>query len=111
MKVIVYNKLVRDKIPQIIRRDNAVPIMQMLTHKRFLVELKKKLLEEIKESQMAKTADEVMNEIVDVLEILQTMASIKKITWGRIERERGDKLKKRGGFKKKLFLKSVKQLD
>jgi len=43
MKIIRYNKLIRDKIPQIIKRSNAVPKLGILNYKRFTEELKKKL--------------------------------------------------------------------
>lgn len=69
----------------------------------FEKELKRKLLEEVKEAVKAKK-DELPNELADVLEIIKTMASHYKISFKDIEKTQIEKSKKRGGFKKKLFL-------
>lgn len=111
MKVIRYNKLIRDKIPQIIKRDNAIPKLSILNQKRFVEELKKKLAEESVELQMASGKKEVLNELSDILEIIQAVARIEKIKWTEIEKKRKVKAKERGGFKKRFFLKEVKELD
>lgn len=39
----VYNKLVRDKIPEIIRKDNRKPITTILNNKNYLIELNRKI--------------------------------------------------------------------
>ncbi len=108
MKIIKYNKLIRDKIPQIIKRNNAIPKLILLNQKRFAEELKKKLVEESKEIQEASGKKEVLNELSDVLEIIQTVARIEKIRWSEVEKKRKIKAKERGGFKKRVFLKEVK---
>lgn len=111
MKVIKYNKLIRDKIPQIIKRDNAIPKISILNHRRFAEELKKKLVEESAELQKANSKKELLNELSDVLEILQTIARAEKLKWNEIEKKRVIKAKERGGFQKRIFLKEVKELD
>lgn len=88
MKVIKYNKLIRDKIPQIIKNSNAIPKLDILDHKRFAEELKKKLVEESVELQKASGKKEVLNELSDVLEIVQTVARIEKIRWNEVEKKR-----------------------
>ena len=108
MKIIKYNKLIRDKIPQIIKHNNAIPKLVILNQKRFTEELKKKLVEESKELQEASGKKEVLNELSDVLEIIQTVAGIEKIKWSEVEKKRKIKAKERGGFKKRVFLKEVK---
>jgi len=109
MKKIKYNKLIRDKIPAIIRRDNAIPKISILSQKRFLRELKKKLIEESKELGRVNGKKDLINESADVLEILMAVAKSEKISWKAIESKRVTKLRERGGFKKKLFLKEIYQ--
>jgi predicted house-cleaning noncanonical NTP pyrophosphatase (MazG superfamily) len=111
MKKIKYNKLIRDKIPEIIRRDNAVPKISYLNNKRFIVELKKKLLEEGSELQETNDKKSVLNELSDILEIIQSIAKTEKILWRNVEEKRKLKNKERGGFKKKIFLKEVRELN
>jgi len=110
MKVTKYNKLVRDKIPQIIKADKRVPRLVILNHKRFVEELKKKLVEESVEFQKTRGKKEALNELSDVLEVLQTIVRVQKIKWNEIEKNRRAKNKERVGFKKRIFLKEVKEL-
>lgn len=44
-----YNKLVRDKIPEIIERNNETPHVRILNDEEFKIELEKKLYEEYQE--------------------------------------------------------------
>ncbi|MFH1451319.1 MAG: nucleoside triphosphate pyrophosphohydrolase [bacterium] len=109
MKSIKYNKLIRDKIPEIIKKKGAVPEVSCLSDANFIKELKKKLIEEAQEVQGAKNKKDLLNEIVDVLEILMNIAKIKKFNWKNIENKRKIKKLERGGFNKKLFLKQVQE--
>lgn len=69
----------------------------------FEKELKKKLVEEAKELAKA-PKEELLNELADVLELTKSIASHHKISFSKIEKFQEEKRKKRGGFKKKLFL-------
>lgn len=69
----------------------------------FEKELKKKLVEESKEVAKA-TKDEILNELTDVLELTKSIASHHKISFSKVEKFQDEKRKKRGGFKKRLFL-------
>ena len=109
MKKTTYNKLVRDKIPAIIRRNGGIPTMFKLSSKRFIAELKKKFFEEGNELMRAKNKTEIEEEISDVLEVLMALAAGEKVSWDAIERKRKEKREKRGGFGRKIFLKSVKE--
>lgn len=109
MKTIRYNKLVRDKIPEIIRKDNAIPKLSILSNNRFKKELKKKLVEEAKELANAKDRTALTTELADVLEIAKNISREEKIDWKSVEGARKERQRKRGGFKKKIFLKEVKK--
>jgi len=111
MKIIKYNKLIRDKIPAIIKRDRGIPKISRLNNKRFIKELKKKLIEEAIELQKVKGNKDILNELADALEILQSIARVEKIKWPEVENKRAMKNKERGGFKKKIFLKEVRMPD
>ena len=62
----VMGKLVRDKIPEIIKNDGKTPIIEILSNEDYLKELDKKLIEEVAEYQ----ADKSVEEMADVLEVL-----------------------------------------
>lgn len=59
-------KLVRDKIPQIIREAGKVPITRLLDNEEYLKELDIKLNEEVQEYQ----EDKSIEEMADILEVL-----------------------------------------
>ena len=98
-----HNKLVRDKIPEIIRANNHQFETKVLNKKEFERELKKKLLEETDELVKA-PKKYLINELSDVLELIKSIASHYKINFKKVEKNQIDKRKKRGGFKKKIFL-------
>jgi len=98
-----YNKLVRDKIPDIILKDHCLPTTRVLDDKEYLEELNKKLLEEINEY----LKDDNIEEMVDILEVIRAILDYKGTTYEEIEEKRIKKLKKRGGFKDKIYLEKV----
>lgn len=100
----IYNKLIRDKIPEIIIADDEIPKIKMLNKKEFQQELIKKILEEAQELQSAQNKDEILNEIVDLQELLDWLAKEHQVSRAKICRLQTAKNKKRGSFKKKLFL-------
>ncbi len=103
-KVKVYNKLIRDRILQIIERDGKKPYWRVLGKKKFLKELKKKILEEAREVIEAKTKKEIINEIVDLYQLLDTLSLELGLKQSEIRKQQKIKNKNRGTFKKKLFL-------
>jgi len=99
----VYNKLVRDKIPDIILKDQALPVTRILDNKEYLKELNKKLQEEVNEY----LEEENVEEMVDILEVIRAILDYKEVTYEEIEEKRIKKAKKRGQFKDKVFLEKV----
>jgi len=55
----VYNKLVRDKILEIIKANGQKPTHKILTADEYAVELTKKLVEEVEEYKKDKNTDEL----------------------------------------------------
>ncbi len=66
-------------------------------------ELNKKLLEEVNEY----LKDDNIEEMVDILEVIRAILDFKGTTYEEIEEKRVKKLKKRGGFKDKVYLEKV----
>jgi predicted house-cleaning noncanonical NTP pyrophosphatase (MazG superfamily) len=66
--------------------------------------IRDKILEEAKELMRARTKKEVLNEIVDIQELLDTLSFEMKFKKSYIKKQQKFKNKKRGSFKKRLFL-------
>ena len=99
-----YNKLIRDRILEIIKEVGEKPYWRVLNKKRYLTEIKKKILEEAKELIRAEKKENIVNEIVDIQELIDVLISELKLTKQEIKKQQKIKNKKRGGFKKRLFL-------
>ena len=99
----IYNKLVRDKIPQIISSNNGTPCVSVLNNERYLEELNTKLNEELKE--YLESGD--IEELCDLEEVLQAILQAKNVSYEDFEKLRNAKSKKRGAFNEKLFLEYV----
>ena len=100
-----YNKLVRDRIPEnIVREGLENPILRTLNKKEFFEAAKKKVLEEAKELVAAESEKETIDEIVDILELIDTLIAEMGIPKFDICTLRRKKNEKKGAFKKQLFL-------
>jgi predicted house-cleaning noncanonical NTP pyrophosphatase (MazG superfamily) len=92
-------KLVRDRIPEIIKADGKSPITRILSEDEYLQELDTKLNEEVAEYQ----ADKSIEEIADVLEVLFTICEARGYSVEQLMKVKQDKQDKRGGFKERIF--------
>ena len=95
-----YHKAIRDKIPEIIEKDGYSCNIKTLTDDKFLVEIEKKLSEEVTEFQNDKNPEE----LADILEVIYRIAKLRGISKEELEEIRIKKAEKRGGFDKNLFL-------
>lgn len=102
-----YDKLVRDKIPQIIEHSGKKCSTRILRDEEYLVELRKKFLEEFEEYKATDNSDEAVQELADLLEILYALAEIHGASRERLEQIRARKEEERGGFRDKVFLVDV----
>ena len=103
MKTIVYNKLVRDKIPEIIEKDGKTCTCSILSDEEYLKKLDEKLGEELAEYQESKS----MEELADLLEVMHAVAAARGSSMEEVEKIRQEKARKRGGFEKKILLEKV----
>ncbi len=96
----VYNKAIRDKIPEIIKESGGKYNVKTLPDEEFLVELDKKLGEELQEYQESKSVEELS----DIVEVIQKIVKLRGTSIEDFEKIRLEKVVKRGGFDKNLFL-------
>ena len=101
----VYNKLVRDKIIEIIEAKSEIPTYETLKDDRYLSELHKKLFEEANEF----CENDDPEEFADLLEVLYAIAKFKNIDLNEVEKIRKQKAQQRGAFEKRIYLKEVTQ--
>lgn len=99
-----YNKLIRDKILEIIEANGENPYWRVLNKREYLIEIKKKILEEAKELIQAEKKEGIVNEIVDIQELIDVLTLEIGLKKSEIQKKQKIKNKKRGGFKKRLFL-------
>jgi len=95
-----YNKLVRDKIPEIIKNKGAVPIAHIADDEEYWQKLKEKLQEEVDE--FLKDSNE--EELADILEVIYAICDFKNFDKEKLELLRKKKTEERGGFKDKIIL-------
>jgi predicted house-cleaning noncanonical NTP pyrophosphatase (MazG superfamily) len=100
----VYNKLVRDNIPQIIEEDGVSAEVKILSKQELIFNLKEKLIEEAGELKEASEKADQAREVADCLEVIYTLCEELKIDLREVEKERIRRKEKRGGFKKGIFL-------
>lgn len=99
----IYNKLVRDGIPKIIECTNKKYTKKVLNPSEHEVEIKNKLLEELKEYQEATSNEEAIEELANLLELIYTVLPLHGSTMKELEDIRVKKYEQRGGLKRVLL--------
>lgn len=95
-----YNKLVRDRIPEIIKQKGKVPITHIANSREYEEKLNEKLKEELEE--FLKTNDK--EELADIVEVINAICDFKSIGKEELEDIRKKKAKERGRFKNRIIL-------
>jgi len=103
VKRILYNKLVRDKIPQIIDSSGRKALCETLSQKEVIRALDDKLKEEVAEY----LEDHQVEELADIMEVIHGILHARGIGWNTLESIREAKRRERGGFDQGVFLKEV----
>ena len=98
-----YNKLVRDRIPEIIEASGKSCVTEILSDEAYLRLLDAKLDEELAEYH----SDQNIEELADLLEVIYAAAMARRYTLEQLETVRAEKAPKRGAFTKKILLKEV----
>lgn len=102
-----YNKLVRDKIPQIIAATGKSYTTDILSEEKYIKELKAKLSEELNEYLQTNEDNEALEELADVLELIHSLTKVHGSSIEQLEKIREEKAQQRGGFNERVYLKEV----
>ena len=103
MKERIYNKLVRDNIPDVIREKGETPVIRALEDEEFLRCLEEKLREEVEEF----LEDQNLEELGDILEVLEAMTHVHGWTDGEIRHAKEEKAQRNGVYRERIFLEKV----
>ena len=96
-----YDKLVRDRIPEIIEGKGSHAVVEVLDESPFKWYLDEKLLEELREYQ----EDGSVGELADLVEVVYAILDSKGISVEEFKRIGVSKAEEHGGFQKKLIFK------
>lgn len=99
-----YNKLIRDKIPQIIEKDGRTCETVKVNREEHYQRLKEKLMEEVTEF----IQDENIEELADIYEVISALSEFVGKGEEELMEVRNKKREERGGFREGIVLKSTK---
>lgn len=106
----IYNKLVRDNIPDIIKNNGEIPITKTLEEADYKKKLETKLNEEYHEVLESDGKNRI-EELGDMLEVIKALAELEGSNLNEVIEVSKQKRLKRGGFSKKIFLIKTKESD
>ena len=96
----VYNKLVRDKIPRMIENLGEKPNFRIMEEEEYILALEQKLDEEVGEFHRDKNTEE----LADILEVVFALAKTLDCSVDELMQVYQKKHDARGGFEKRIFL-------
>ena len=96
----IYNKLVRDRIPEIIQSKGGTCRTRILSDEEYVQKLDQKLGEELAEYLDSHNPEE----LADLLEVVYACAALQNLSAADLEQIRADKAEARGGFGEKILL-------
>jgi hypothetical protein len=95
-----YNKLIRDKIVEMIKEKGQPVVFHLATNEEYGEKLKEKLMEEVKEFYES----ESIEEMADILEVIEAINKFKNFDDAEIMRVKDEKAERRGKFEKRIIL-------
>ena len=101
-----HNKLVRDKIPDIIISKEETPVTKILNDDEYKKALEDKLYEEYEEV-ISSGGSERCEELADMIEVIRSLAKLENRTLEDIISLAEEKRVKRGGFGNRIYLEKV----
>ncbi|MYL64379.1 phosphoribosyl-ATP pyrophosphohydrolase [Bacillus hwajinpoensis] len=99
-----YNKLVRDRIPEIIRANGNKFNTEILDEAEYKKELQLKLKEELQEYLEAPEDSHAVEELADMLELIYSLVEVHHSSVEELEEVRKEKREIRGGFDERVYL-------
>ena len=106
-----YDKLVRDRIPEIIQKEGNTADIIILSEESFIQAIKEKLIEEATEVCNAQNRDDILSELADLQEVMDTIKQLYNINTLEVNTIQAVKALQRGKFEKRLYLKSVSEKE
>jgi predicted house-cleaning noncanonical NTP pyrophosphatase (MazG superfamily) len=103
----LFNKLVRDRIPEIIEMSGSSCQTKILNEDEYILEINRKMHEELEEYQNAETSEDIVEELADLLELIHAAAAYHGESFEEVELARVEKAERRGGFDERIFLVDV----
>jgi predicted house-cleaning noncanonical NTP pyrophosphatase (MazG superfamily) len=104
MDKIFYNKLIRDKIPAVIRARGAECETENIDDERFKEEIMKKATEEASGLSQAKNREELLEELADVHVVLSEIQKLHGITDEEFKTALAENIALKGGFDAHVYL-------
>jgi predicted house-cleaning noncanonical NTP pyrophosphatase (MazG superfamily) len=98
-----HNKLVRDRIPDIVRAEGRSAVTRVLNEQEYRHALVAKLVEEADEASRA-SPHELPAELADVFEVLRALVDASGMNWDELVRLADEKRERRGGFAGRIYL-------
>ncbi len=106
----IHNKLVRDKILEIISKDSVEFKSHILSDEEYKKELLAKIVEEANEVLDTNgDKNELVKEISDVMEVLDAIIVAFDLDIAEIVKVKQQRKGSRGGFEKKIYLESTEE--
>lgn len=101
------DKLIRDNLPELMRDQGIRVHEEVMDSCQYIDALKAKLFEEAEEIRQTSNPDELVEELADALEVIQSLAKASGISTQQLEKVRLDKRKLKGGFDQKIYTRFV----
>ncbi|WP_135819588.1 nucleoside triphosphate pyrophosphohydrolase [Halostella litorea] len=98
-----YDKLVRDRIPELIEADGERPVTHVADGAEYERRLREKLDEEVREYR----EDGDPEELADVLEVVHALRELAGLTEAELAALRAEKAEDRGRFEERVVLERV----
>ena len=106
-----YDKLVRDRIPEIIQKEGNTADIIILSEESFIQAINEKLIEEATEVCNAQNRYDILSELADLQEVMDTIKQLYNINTLEVNTIQAVKALQRGKFDKRLYLKSVSEKE
>jgi predicted house-cleaning noncanonical NTP pyrophosphatase (MazG superfamily) len=97
------DKLVRDKTKERLNARGIVCSERVMETQEYVQRLKNKLVEEAQEVLDAKTTEEYIAELADVLEVVHALATALNLSYQQVDQKRLQIKEERGGFEGRLY--------
>lgn len=104
LKKVFYNKLVRDRIPEVIKKAGGLAEFKELSPEEFKKELLLKVGEEASGLLNAESKEKLASEIADIYAVLDEIKKLEGVSQEDIDEAMRKNFEKKGGFDKRLFL-------